>query len=94
MAKFVEAKAHASAHPVFGNVSGDAKTNSKDSKGLKNRKGTNLATWVGAGSQEGDASLSANASTNTAGAMRVPLSVLGVRISTSWLAAEILKGFQ
>ena len=72
LAKFVEAKARVLAHPVFGNVSGDAKTNSKDSKGLKNRKGTSFATWVGAGSQEGDASLSANASTNTAGAMRVP----------------------
>ena len=45
---------------------------SKNSKGLKNRKGTTFATWVGAGSQEGDASLSANASTNTAGAMRLP----------------------
>ena len=39
-------------------------------KGL--RKGTSFATLVDAGSQEGDASLSADASTNTAGAMRVP----------------------
>ena len=72
LAKFVEAKARVLAHPVFGNVSGDAKKKSKDSKGLKNRKGTSLATWVGEGSQEGDACLSANASTNTTGAMRVP----------------------
>ena len=44
LARFVEAKARVLAHPVFGNVSGDAKTNSKDSKGLKNRKGTSFAT--------------------------------------------------
>ena len=60
LAKFVEARARALTHPMFGNISGDSKGTCKDLKGSKNRKGFNFATWTGAGYNGGDANETAN----------------------------------
>ena len=42
LAKFVEARARALTHPVFGNISGDSKGSCKDLKGSKNQKNSNF----------------------------------------------------
>ena len=73
LAKFVEARARALTHPVFGNISGDSKGTCKDLKGSKKQKGSNFATWTGAGCNGGDANETANVSKSTVG---VRLSVL------------------
>ena len=44
LAKFVDAKARAMAHPVFGDIKDDPRVGRKDSKGLTNRRGANYAT--------------------------------------------------
>ena len=62
LAKFMKARARALTHPVFGNISGDSKGTCKNLKGSKNRKGSNFATWTGAGCNGGDANETANVS--------------------------------
>ena len=43
-AKFVDAKARAMTHPVFGDIKDDPRIGRKDSKGSTNRRGANFAT--------------------------------------------------
>ena len=73
LAKFVEARARALTHSVFRNISGDSKGTCKDFKGSKNRKGSNFATWTGAGCNGGNANETANVSISS---LRVRRSVL------------------
>ena len=78
LARFVEAKARALAHPVFGNISTDLKASNKVSKVVNNRKGLSFDAWAGAGSYVGDVNSSANASTTAAVATRAPLQTCNV----------------
>ena len=70
LGRFVEARARALNNPVFGNIIGDSKGTCKDLKGSKNRKGSNFATWTGAGGNGGDANETTNVSISTVGVRR------------------------
>ena len=71
LAKFVDAKARAMIHPVFGDIKDDPRIGRKDSKGSTNRRGANFATSMNDGGRT-DVNKQPDSSLDSTMATRLP----------------------
>ena len=89
LGKFVDAKAPAMAHPVFGDIKDDPRVGRKDSKGSTNGRGANFAA---SGNDRGLPGVN-NKKPDSCNASTVPQSVLFAMAIKSYSAANTSRSF-